>query len=46
MKILVKNPSGVCKGVSSIKLNGELLSDNLIPVEKLTDENKVEVIMG
>ena len=46
VKILVKNPSGVCKGVSSIKLNGALLSDNLIQVEKFTDDNKVEVIMG
>jgi hypothetical protein len=43
---VVKNPKGVCHGVKSLTLNGEKLKDNLIPVDKLGEQNQVDVIMG
>jgi cellobiose phosphorylase len=46
VQIEVKNPGGVCRGVKSMTLNGELLPGNLVPVSKLGEQNKVEVILG
>jgi cellobiose phosphorylase len=46
IKIQVENPSGVCRGVKSIKLNGNELKDNLISADLLKGENAVEVVMG
>jgi len=42
----VKNPHGVCRGVQSLTLNGEVLPGNLIPADKLGEENRVVVILG
>jgi cellobiose phosphorylase len=44
--IQVKNPSGVCKGIKSIKLNGKHIENNLLPLDLLMEENIVEVVMG
>lgn len=44
--IQVKNPSGHCRGVRSIKLNGNSLEGNLIEAEMLGDENTIEVVMA
>ncbi|MBN2045700.1 MAG: glycosyl transferase [Anaerolineales bacterium] len=46
VRIEVQNPEGACKGVASVTLNGETLADNLIPADKLVDENEVLVRMG
>jgi len=46
IKIVVKNPVGVCHGVKTLTLNGEKLTDNLIPADKLDDQNYVEVVLG
>jgi cellobiose phosphorylase len=46
IQIDVKNPDGVCHGVKALTLNGERLSGNLIPVDKLGDHNQVEVVLG
>ena len=46
VEIEVKNPSGVCRGVKTLKLNGELLSGSLIPAARLAAVNKVEAILG
>jgi cellobiose phosphorylase len=46
LNILVKNPEGVQKGVKSMVLNGETLKGNFIPVAKMRETNKVEVLMG
>jgi cellobiose phosphorylase len=46
VKIEVKNPKGVEKGVKSLTLNGEALPGNLIPADRLQDENIVAVVMG
>ena len=34
------------EGVKSISLNGEPLSDGFVPIDKLSDINNVEVILG
>jgi cellobiose phosphorylase len=46
VNIIVKNPNHVCKGVKTLMLNGESLSDGSVPVDKLSDNNTVEVILG
>ncbi|MGO9013269.1 MAG: GH36-type glycosyl hydrolase domain-containing protein [Bryobacteraceae bacterium] len=47
-KVLVeiRNPAGVQKGVRKLLLNGEPLDGNLIPAERLTEENRVVVEIG
>jgi N,N'-diacetylchitobiose phosphorylase len=44
--IKVQNDHSLHKGVKKIILNGEDIQDNIIPVEKMQDENEVTVIMG
>jgi len=44
--IKVQNDHSVQKGVKKMILNGEEIQDNLIPVDKMKDNNKVTVIMG
>jgi N,N'-diacetylchitobiose phosphorylase len=46
IRIEVKNPSGVCRGVKTLTLNGEALDGDLIPADKLRDDNEVEVVLG
>jgi N,N'-diacetylchitobiose phosphorylase len=46
VRIEVKNPQGVCRGVRVLTLNGEALRDNLVPVGRLGEQNQVEVILG
>ncbi|MGA7711419.1 MAG: hypothetical protein WCA81_05920 [Rhizomicrobium sp.] len=46
VRLEVRNPSGVQKGVKSLVLNGESLTGNFIPTEKLAEDNLVTVEMG
>ncbi|MCD8106668.1 MAG: N,N'-diacetylchitobiose phosphorylase [Oscillospiraceae bacterium] len=46
LDIDVQNPDHVESGVKTLILNGETLSGNLIPADKLKSENKVTVILG
>ncbi len=46
VEIEVTNPDGVCNGVKTLTLNGDLLPDNLIPANMLGEENRVLVEMG
>jgi N,N'-diacetylchitobiose phosphorylase len=46
LRIEVKNPNGVCRGVKTLTLNGETLAGNLVPVGELRDENRVEIVLG
>ena len=46
IQIEVRNPAGVCHGVQSLTLNGEKMTDNLIPADKLGEQNEVEVMLG
>ena len=42
----IRNDNGVQKGIKKIILNGEELSGNLIPLEKMKESNDVLVLMG
>ena len=46
IKISVKNPNKIQKGVKTVFLNGKKMESNLLPIELLKDQNQVEVIMG
>jgi cellobiose phosphorylase len=46
IQVDVQNPEGVCRGVKSLKLNGEKLADNLVPADMLGDDNQVVVVLG
>lgn len=44
--ITIKNPMGICKGVGSLTVNGELVSGNVVPVQAEGSVNTVEVTLG
>jgi N,N'-diacetylchitobiose phosphorylase len=44
--IEVRNPEGVCCGVKRMTLNGQPLTGNLIPADRLSEHNHVEVTLG
>ena len=46
IQIEVKNPRGLCRGVQSLILNGETLPGNLVPGDRLKENNHVEVVLG
>ncbi len=46
IQIEVSNPKKVCSGVVSLTLNGEELAGNLVPADKLKENNQVQVILG
>jgi N,N'-diacetylchitobiose phosphorylase len=43
--IIIKNKNGIQKGVKKIILNGNIIDDNLIPVDRMIDNNEVLVEM-
>jgi cellobiose phosphorylase len=45
-RIHIHNPKHVKKGVASVKVNGEPIEGNVIPLFKEGEEVKVEVVMG
>jgi len=45
IQIEVKNPNGVCHGVKYLILNGERLTGNLAPADRLQEHNRVEVVL-
>ena len=44
--IIIKNPSGVCRGVGSLTVNGEPVQGNMVPVQVEGSVNTVEVALG
>jgi cellobiose phosphorylase len=46
LKIRVRNPDGVSKGVRSISVNGVAIADNLILISEPGAEYRVDVVMG
>ena len=46
IEITVKNPGRVCKGVKALTVNGRKISGNLIPVDMIKEDLKVEVELG
>jgi cellobiose phosphorylase len=45
-EIIVTNNEGVCKGIKEVRLNGMLMKENLIPIQKKGSTNRVEISMG
>jgi cellobiose phosphorylase len=43
--ILIRNESGIEKGVKSLSINGNLVEGNIIPLEQMKENNEVIVIM-
>jgi cellobiose phosphorylase len=46
VNIKVENPNKVEKGVVSMTVNGEKINGNIVPFDKMKDENEVIVVMG
>ena len=46
VKISVKNPKGLCKGVAKLIVDGRTIEGNLLPLELLADGVKVEAEIG
>jgi len=46
IRVEVRNPKGLCKGVAEIELNGEPIPGNLVPADKLRDENTLIAVIG
>lgn len=46
LNIVIKNESGVQKGVKSVSVNGKEIGGNLIPMEMMNGKNDVVVLMG
>jgi len=46
VRIEVRNPEGVCRGVRSLTLNGKALPGSLVPAERLGETNEVVVTLG
>ena len=44
--ITVRNPAHVCKGISSLTVDGIALSGNVVPVKSDGKEHRVEAVMG
>jgi cellobiose phosphorylase len=45
-KITVKNPDHVCKGLKSIRLDGQALAGNRLPILEPETKHHVEVVLG
>jgi N,N'-diacetylchitobiose phosphorylase len=46
VRIEVRNPNGVSRGVQRLTVNGREIPGNLIPAEKLTDGAKIVAVLG
>jgi cellobiose phosphorylase len=46
LKIEVRNPQGVSKGVASLTVDRKVIEGNLVPLEKLKDGSKIVAILG
>jgi len=46
LEIVVSNPNHVCRGVTSLVLNGETMEGSLLPIQLLKNENRVTVTLG
>jgi cellobiose phosphorylase len=46
LKIEVKNPGGVSKGVKSLTIDRKVIDGNFIPLERLRDGDKIVVVLG
>jgi cellobiose phosphorylase len=44
--IEVKNPSGVCRGVKTLTVDGQIVPGCVVPVEKLKDGSTIVAVLG
>jgi len=42
----VKNPAGVCRGVKTLTLDGEPVTGQVVPAERLRDGSRIVAVMG
>ncbi|OIR01837.1 N,N'-diacetylchitobiose phosphorylase [mine drainage metagenome] len=46
LRIEVKNPNGLCRGVSSLRIGRKTVQGNLVPVDLLEDDLKIVATLG
>jgi cellobiose phosphorylase len=46
LKIEVKNPTGVSKGIKTLTVDRKIIEGNLVPLEKLKDGSKIIAVLG
>jgi cellobiose phosphorylase len=46
LKIEVRNPAGVCKGVKTLTVGGKAITGNFIPLDRLKDGAKIVATLG
>jgi N,N'-diacetylchitobiose phosphorylase len=46
LRIEVKNPDGVCKGVKQLTVDRRVVEGNLVPTAKLKDGSRIVVVLG
>jgi cellobiose phosphorylase len=46
LRIEVKNPDGVCRGVKRLTVDGRVVEGNLIPLDRLTDGARIVAVLG
>ena len=46
VKIEVQNPSGVCKGIKSLTIDGVAVSGEVVPTEKIRHNSKIVAVLG
>jgi N,N'-diacetylchitobiose phosphorylase len=46
LRIEVKNPDGVCKGVKQLTVDRRVVEGNLVPTDKLKDGSRIVVVLG
>ncbi|MCF0241994.1 MAG: hypothetical protein HUK25_05110 [Treponema sp.] len=46
LKIEVKNPEHICKGIEYIEVDGKRIESNYIPLADLKDGSQIVAVMG
>jgi cellobiose phosphorylase len=46
VKIQVKNPGGVCKGVKSLVIDGKTVQGSLAPLDRIKDGTRIVATLG
>ena len=42
----MQNPSGVCKGIKSLTIDGVAVSGEVVPTEKIRHNSKIVAVLG
>ena len=46
VRIVVKNPGGVCKGVRSLVIDGRPVEGSLAPLDRIKDGSRIVATLG